>query len=467
MKLKRMIVLTMVVIMAISFSACSDKTPVDADKDPKDSTTTTEESKIEFDVEAMAQKFVKDFDEQNFDALLSDFTYSDDMKALFTKEAMEEVSGQIDKSYGKSTRISGVMVQQKPDFVIASIGVEFSDATLSYNVVFSYDGKLSGFNYNEIASIESYFGAALEGSIETSVSFGDENYLIEGTLSIPDTNKEKYPAVVLVHGSGPHDRDQTLYGNKPFRDIAEGLVKEGIAVLRYDKRTLTHNQKYTDPDVVKNLTIYDEVIDDALYAVSFLKQNDSIDSRNIFVIGHSLGGNQAPRIAEKSDDVAGIAVLAGNVAPIQDMILIQYEYLLGIDGSYSDKDKTQLDTIKKAVELINSDKFTLDTDPNDILGLTPRYMMDLKDYNPVDVAKDLSRPILILQGARDYQVTVDEFEKWSSGLGDLAEYRLYDDLNHLFMKGEGPSVPAEYTKAGKVSEEMIGDLASWILSNLR
>lgn len=466
MKLKRMIVLTMVIIMAISFSACSDNKPVDTETSPVDSST-TEENKIEFDVEVMAQKFVKDFDERNFDALLSDYAYSDDMKALFTKEAMEEVSGQIDKSYGKSARISGVIVEQKPDFIIASIGVEFSDASLAYNVVFSYDGKLSGFNYNEIASIESYFGVAIEGSIDTPVSFGDENYLIEGTLSIPDTNKDKYPVVVLVHGSGPHDRDQSLYGNKPFRDIAEGLVKEGVAVLRYDKRTLTHNQKYSDPDVVKNLTIYDEVIDDALYAVAFLKQQDLIDAHNIFVVGHSLGGNQAPRIAEKSDDVAGIAVLAGNVAPIQDMILTQYEYLLGIDGSYSDKDKTQLDTIKKAIDLINSDKFTLNTDPNDILGLTPKYMMDLKDYNPIDIAKSLSRPILVLQGARDYQVTIDEFEKWSSGLGELAEYKLYDDLNHLFMKGEGPSVPAEYTKAGKVSEEMIVDLASWVLSNVK
>lgn len=457
MKFRHVIVLTMVAVMSLFFSGCSKN----------ESEPTTEIKNVAIDVEEVAQRFVYNFVNRKFDVLLSDFTYSDDMKELFTKETMEEVSGQIEKSYGESTRTSGVKVQERPDFVIVSVGVDFPDAALAYNIVFTHEGQLSGFNYNEIASIESFFGVALDGSVETGVTFGDENFLIEGTLSIPDMGQEKYPVVVLVHGSGPHDRDQSIYGNKPFRDIAEGLVQKGIAVLRYDKRTMTHNQKFVDPAVTKNLTIYDEVIDDVLYAVEFLKRHEAIDSSNIYLVGHSLGGNQAPRIAEKSEDVAGIAILAGNVSPMQDMILTQYEYLLGIDGSYSDKDKTQLDAIRKAVDLINSDKFTLETDPNDVLGLTPMYMMDLRKYNPVEIAKKLDRPILILQGGRDYQVTVSEFEKWNTGLGSLATYKLYDDLNHLFISGVGPSVPAEYTKAGKVSEKVIEDLAEWLLSNMR
>lgn len=457
MKFRHVIVLTMVAVMSLFFSGCSKN----------ESEPTTEIKNVAIDVEEVAQRFVYNFVNRKFDVLLSDFTYSDDMKELFTKETMEEVSGQIEKSYGESTRTSGVKVQERPDFVIVSVGVDFPDAALAYNIVFTHEGQLSGFNYNEIASIESFFGVALDGSVETGVTFGDENFLIEGTLSIPDMGQEKYPVVVLVHGSGPHDRDQSIYGNKPFRDIAEGLVQKGIAVLRYDKRTMTHNQKFVDPAVTKNLTIYDEVIDDVLYAVEFLKRHEAIDASNIYLVGHSLGGNQAPRIAEKSEDVAGIAILAGNVSPMQDMILTQYEYLLGIDGSYSDKDKTQLDAIRKAVDLINSDKFTLETDPNDVLGLTPMYMMDLRKYNPVEIAKKLDRPILILQGGRDYQVTVSEFEKWNTGLGSLATYKLYDDLNHLFISGVGPSVPAEYTKAGKVSEKVIEDLAEWLLSNMR
>lgn len=457
MKFRHVFVLTMVAVMSLFFSGCSKN----------ESEVTTEASNVAIDVEAVAQDFVDDFVNRNFDVLLTNYSYSDDMKALFTKETMEEVSGQIEKSYGESTRISGVKVQERPDFVIVSIGVDFPDAALAYNIVFSHEGLLSGFNYNEIASIDSFFGVALDGSVETAVSFGDENFLIEGTLSIPDMGQAKYPVAILVHGSGPHDRDQSIYGNKPFRDIAEGLLQKGVAVLRYDKRTMTHNQQFLDPAVTKNLTIYDEVIDDVLYAVDFLKHHEAIDASNIYIVGHSLGGNQAPRIAEKSDDVAGIAILAGNVSPIQDMILIQYEYLLGIDGSYSDKDNAQLDAIRKAVDLINSDKFTMETDPNDVLGLTPMYMMDLKDYNPVEIAKKLDRPILIMQGGRDYQVTVSEFEKWKTGLGSLAEFRLYDDLNHLFISGVGPSVPAEYTKAGKVSEKVIEDLAEWLLSNLK
>lgn len=457
MKFKHVIALVLVIIMALSFSACG-----------KDENTDTGSSQnAELEIEEIASSFVSDFVNRDFDKLLSTYDYSEDMKTLFTKEAMQEVNEQIEKSYGVSTRISGAKVQEKTDFVIVSIGVEFPDATLAYNIVFSHEGKLSGFNYNEIASIESYFGMALEGANDTYVTFGDESFLIEGTLSIPDLGSEQYPVVVLIHGSGPQDRDQTIYGNKPFRDIAEGLIEKGIAVLRYDKRTFTHNQKYTDVELLNSLTIYDEVIDDAMYAIDFLKEHASIDKNNIFIVGHSLGGNQAPRIAEGNDDVAGIAILAGNVTPMQEIIVTQYEYLLGLDGSYSDKDNTQLDAIRKAVELINSNQLTLDTDSSETLGLSPKYWMDIRDYNPLESALKLKRPILILQGGRDYQITRNELDKWTEGLGDKASYKLYEDLNHLFMSGEGPSAPAEYTKAGKVSSEVIEDLASWLLSNQR
>ncbi|HAE41778.1 MAG TPA: hypothetical protein DCG34_02525 [Clostridiales bacterium] len=467
MKFKRTIVLVLVTMMSFSFSACTKAGSEDISSDASTQSQSEQNQKVDFEAEEIAQRFVSDFVNRDYESLLSKYSYSEDMKALFSRETMEEVSGQIEKSYGLSTRISGVKIQERAEFLIVTIGVAFPDAALAYNVVFSYDGKLSGFNYNEIASIESFFGVALEGATEIEVTFGDEDFLIEGTLSVPNQNKDSYPVAILIHGSGRHDRDQPIYGNKPFRDITEGLIKNGIAVLRYDKRTMTHNQKYTDITLLNNLTIYDEVIDDAVYAVEFLKKHEAIDQNSIFIIGHSLGGNQAPRIAEISSDVAGIAILAGNVTPMQDMIVTQYEYLLGIDGSYSDKDNEQLDTIRKAVALINSTQLTLETDPSETLGLSPKYWMDIRAYDPIQVAQSLDRPILILQGGRDYQVTTDELEKWKNGLGDKASYKLYEDLNHLFIKGEGPSVPAEYTKAGKVSNEMIEDLASWLLSNIK
>jgi hypothetical protein len=131
----------------------------------------------------------------------------------------------------------------------------------------------------------------------------------------------------------------------------------------------------------------------------------------------------------------------------------------------SDGDNQQLESIKKAADLISSDAMTLETNMNDTMGLSPKYWMDIKTYDPVSEAKALDIPILVLQGARDYQVTASEFEKWQAELGTDGEYKLYDDLNHLFMTGEGMSKPEEYTAAGNVSEQVIIDIANWVKEN--
>ncbi|MCA0385096.1 MAG: alpha/beta fold hydrolase [Firmicutes bacterium] len=463
MKIKKWMVLFACLVMLLSLSACSKENSDDqTDATEETAVATTEAKTYDFDAEGIAQKFVEDFTSNKFDALLSDYDYSDDMKAQFTKEAMEEISAQLKKAYGSFEGTYGIKVQTKETFVIVSIGANHVDKDLAYNVVFSYEGQVSGFNYQEISSVEDFFDSEIEGAIEKEVTFGTEDFPISGTLSIPASGKESYPVVVLVHGSGPNDRNESIYGNKPFKDIAEGLIKQDIAVLRYDKRTFTHLEKYNDPKIAAEFTIYDEVIDDAKAAVAFLKTERQIDSDKIYVAGHSLGGNQAPRIAENNDDVAGLIIMAGNVTPLQDLIIKQYEYLLGIDGSLSDSDKSQLDTIKKAADLISSDKLSLETSPNDTMGLPAKYWMDIRDYNPADLAKSLDIPLLILQGARDYQVSVDEFELWKKGLGDDATFKLYEDLNHLFMTGEGMSKPEEYTKAGSFDQTVIEDIANWI-----
>jgi dienelactone hydrolase len=107
---------------------------------------------------------------------------------------------------------------------------------------------------------------------------------------------------VLVHGSGPQDRDETIGPNKPFRDLAWGLASQGIAVLRYEKRTKKHAMKLV---LIKNtITVKQETIDDALAAVALLRKTERIDPNRIFVLGHSLGGMLIPRIGARDPDVA-------------------------------------------------------------------------------------------------------------------------------------------------------------------
>src|SRR5690606_33004513 len=130
---------------------------------------------------------------------------------------------------------------------------------------------------------------------EREATVGSGTWALPGTLTLPK-KEGKFPAVILVHGSGPNDRDETLGPNKPFRDLAHGLATRGIAVLRYDKRTLVH-PKALASEVGAALTLREETIDDALAAAALLRTIPEVDASKIFVVGHSLGGTAIPRIA--------------------------------------------------------------------------------------------------------------------------------------------------------------------------
>ena len=128
--------------------------------------------------------------------------------------------------------------------------------------------------------------------------------------------------MVLVHGSSPQDMDETVIGNKPFRDLAEGLAERGVATLRYDKRTKVYGAK----SEVK--TLADETIDDAVSAARLCAKQPKVDARRVFVLGHSLGGYAAPRIAQAGGGaIRGMIVLAGTSRPLAVVIDEQIAYL--------------------------------------------------------------------------------------------------------------------------------------------
>lgn len=394
------------------------------------------------------------------------------MKTAFKPDMMKSVHDQITKTYGDYEERVGEIVSEAQGFKIVSIGTKHALRDIAYNVVFNDGGEISGFHYNELANLDDFTDEpsteAQNGPNGRAIMFGEDDFKLEGTLSIPE-GEGPFPAVVLVHGSGSTDRDETIFGNKPFKDIAEGLLEKGIAVLRYDKRTFTHGQKFVDPELMGSFTIYDETIDDAQYAVEYLKGVDGIDAGQIFVLGHSLGGNQAPRIAKDRTDIAGIISMGGNVTPLQDLMLYQYHYIYDLQGEMDEETSKIIDEqiaqAEKAIANINQLSETQTFEAAELFGIPAVYWMDLKDYDPTVIAKELNIPILILQGGRDYQVPVEEFEKWKDALGDKAEYRLYETLNHLFMPGEGTPSPDEYQTPGHVSDEVIEDIAQWILKN--
>ncbi len=466
---KILIILLILTLGFTTVTACKSKEVVEEPDANGDGDPEIEKVLDEEEAQITGKAFLENFLSKDFESAYNEYPMDEAMAKAFSVEMMSSIHDQLITDYGAFLELSGQMESSSQGFYIVSFGAMHERQTLAYNVVFNQKGEIGGFNYQEIESLDVFATTEKPAEEPTpngkAVTFGSEDFLLEGTLLYPD-GEGPFPSVVLVHGSGPNDRDETIMGNKPFKDIAEGLAAKGIAVLRYDKRTYTHGLKYGDPKVAAEVTIYNEVIDDARYAVEFLKNQPNIDPEKIIVLGHSLGANQAPRIAEGQTDIAGIAMLGGNVTPLQDLMVYQYEYLFGLDETADEVTKavqdTQLGEIILAVKMINSEELSLTTDPLLTMGIPAKYWMDLRDYNPVDIAKNLEIPMIIMQGGRDYQVPPTEFELWKEGLGDQAEYRYYESLNHLFIPGEGTPSPDEYAVPGKVDPQVITDLAEWI-----
>lgn len=286
---------------------------------------------------------------------------------------------------------------------------------------------------------------------------------LPGTLTLP-SGKGPFRGVVLVHGSGAGDRDETVVGNKPFRDIAWGLAERGIAVLRYDKRSRVAPGWYA----TRGFTVYDETIQDALGALTLLRQQPEIDAAETFVLGHSLGGMVAPRIALADPRLAGVIVMAGATRiELPAQMERQYRYIASISGADSSAVMAEWKKLALAIDRVR--KLT-PADSSDIApipglgGTSPRYWLDLAAHDPAVTMRKVAIPALVLQGMRDYQVPPDQLDDWLKVLGphkDLTVKR-YPSLTHLMIAGKGRPRPAEYAIPGHVDTVVIADIAKWI-----
>ena len=391
-----------------------------------------------------------------------------DMAQAFPQARLKEAWLQIIVLVGPFQTISNCQAIERQENWIVTVSCQFEKGPGDLHVVFNQSGQIVGLNYQPAAPADlpyhlpAYVQAAAFHEVETMVGSGE--WGLPATLSMPD-GAGPFPAVVLVHGSGPQDRDETIGPNKPFRDLAWGLASQGIAVLRYEKRTKAHAGQIT-PEMVAGITVQEEVIDDALSAVQLLRQTPGIDPGGIYVLGHSLGATLAPRIGQQDPAIAGLIVMAGMTRPFEDTVLDQYTYLYNLSGAMSDGQKAELEQLKAKVARVKDPNLSDQVPARDLpLNVHPAYWLSLRGYQPAEVAKSLAMRIFVLQGGRDYQVTTaGDFPAWQRSLGEksTATLKLYPKLFHLFIAGEGPSTPQEYLAEGHVSAEVIQDIALWI-----
>jgi len=328
---------------------------------------------------------------------------------------------------------------------------------------------------------------------EEEVKFKNEkaDITLDGTLTIPEGSAQ-FPAVVMVSGSGPQDRDENILNHKPFKVIADYLTRNGIAVLRYDDRGVGKSEG----DFGKAIST--DFANDAIAAVEYLaSRTDVIDANKIGIAGHSEGGMIAPMAANRSESVSFIILLAGPGTTGEQILIDQSRLILeasGVSKSYIDK---QEKLIIKIYEVIKSEKddsiatekislyfddFTAQlTDEeksefeSDMAGFKQRIPMLLSPwfryfvaYDPAGELEKIKIPVLALNGSNDLQVPADvnmEGIKAALEKAGNKNHKLIklEGLNHLFQASETGS-PVEYAKIEETfSPEALKIIRDWIL----
>ncbi|OOC42683.1 esterase EstD [Thermosipho sp. 1074] len=351
------------------------------------------------------------------------------MKQHLPIEKIKKIWQQITSTYGKFEKIVKLQIIEKPPYKVFIFTSKFKKSNLNISITLNKEGKIDGLFFSPAQNVEYKIPQYVKSDkfVEKDVKVGD----LPGKLTIPKEHT-KY-AVILIHGSGPQDMDETIGPNKIFKDIAYALSSNNIAVLRYNKRTLYQANE--------NITIKEEIINDVLKAIKLLKD---YNYKEIYLLGHSLGAYVAPYIATINDNISGLILLAPPARNLEDVIADQLKFL----------QNTNNEVLQKLQEL-KENKI-----PNDefVLGAKAKYWYDLRSYNPLKYLGKVKT--LILFGKNDYQVTLKDYNIFKEHLTNNTKIILFNGLTHLFIPGE--KTPNAYLIENHVDAKVIDEIIKFI-----
>ncbi len=392
--------------------------------------------------------------------LLFDTSVSNRIDSVKLRQVWENLI----KVSGNFVKVIETNSDHQPTYDVVIQKTQFEKRKIDFKLVFGLNQKVKGISFlpgepKVQYKFPEYYKA--DQIVERSLVLQNGPYRLPGVLTLPN-KPGKFPVVVLIHGSGPNDKDETVGPMKIFKDLAAGIAAKGFAVYRYEKRSRIYAAKVLKD---KSLTVKEETIEDAISAVNLVKADSSIDSNFVFLAGHGLGGMLLPRISAETR-VNGLIYMTVNSRPLFETIFDQTAYVVSLDTTETDK-KSLLDSVENQMKVIRALKSPT-TDTTYYFRLPASYWADLNGYNHVAAAKNSGKPMLFLHGGRDYQIPLKDFEMWKTELKTVdATFKLYPDLNHFFVKGEGNSRPSEYAKGGNVDIKVIDDIASWLTTKTK
>ncbi|MBN1973941.1 MAG: alpha/beta fold hydrolase [Sedimentisphaerales bacterium] len=317
---------------------------------------------------------------------------------------------------------------------------------------------------------------------EITIRNPEANIKLAGTLTIPRSEKP-CPAVILISGSGAEDRDETIFGHKPFWVLADYLTRKGIAVLRVDDRGVGGSTGNTADSTSEDFA------GDIISEVNFLKSRKEIDPAKIGLAGHSEGGIIAPIAAVKSPDVAFIVLLAGTGVTGEEILYLQNKLILKNAGASDEALAKQLEFLNKQFDVIKneSDEKILEKKTREILTnqignnkeliektlneVTSPWFRFFLIYDPKPVLTKVKCPVLALNGSLDLQVAPKENlsaieEALKEGGNKNYNIKEFPGLNHLFQKAKTGAV-SEYSQIEEsISQDVLDVVAKWILEQV-
>jgi len=277
-----------------------------------------------------------------------------------------------------------------------------------------------------------------------------DTFSLAGTLSLPFAGRTPYPAVVTITGSGQQTRDEDLWpllpDYRPFRQIAERLAREGVAVLRMDDRGVGGSTGASGTTA--------DYADDVRAVVAWLRKRPDIAPGSVFLLGHSEGGMIAPLVAATDSRLGGIVLLAGPSK--SGRAILTYQFSRPIETAPGLADSTRQAQLAQVPDRVQ--RFA------EASAWTKWFI----DYDPLPTARKVRVPVLILQGALDRQISAGQADTLAAamraaGNRDVTEM-VFPGLNHLFLHTTGDGSPVEYPglKDTQVPAEVLDEIASWV-----
>ncbi len=411
---------------------------------------------------ALAKDTVAELQAGNFDVVESRFsdTFTEAVDFEEVELAWEDTIADIGAHLGHDE----VTHEMLDDYFVVYVTEEYEITGVTVTLAFNEAEQLEGiyFKYAPISNLRQN-----DILTEFHVSLGaDPEMPLAGTLTLPN-GVEQPPVVLLVHGSGASNRDEAVGLIMPFKDIAHALAEQGIATLRYDKRTFAYPESSAILD--QTITLREETLDDVSSAIALLQQEERVNGQKIFVLGHSLGGMLTPFIATEHPELAGIISMAGSLRPLYEIIYDQNMVIKeSLDSDMLDTLAPRFDQLEEDLQLLRSGDLSGVQEDILLMGLSPIYQQSIIDYAGENYIDNVTQPMLILQGSEDFQVFADtDFSLWEETLAgrDNVTFKLYEGLNHMMMPAKGFTDSDEYEFLDTVETQVTDDIATFILKN--